>query len=162
MGFTTFSGPLRSGTIKEGATENTGLPILAQSYTIPFTAILTAPAALTAFYLPAGAKILNFDVEVVTALATATNCGVTVGKLGGTANFFVTTFNTGATVGKVAAATIDTAMQVANTNNIGTTDVGVTVTPTAATGNATDGSIVLTVRYIQRATDGSQQPPYSV
>ena len=32
MSFSTFSGPLRSGTVKEGAGRNTGLVVLSQSY----------------------------------------------------------------------------------------------------------------------------------
>jgi hypothetical protein len=159
MGFATFSGPIRVGTVREGpiTSANLGLLILAQTYTAPFGVILTSPAAQNMFTLPAGSKILRFRVEVVTALATATNCGLVIGK-SGTANFFVTTFNTGATVGAVAQATVDTATVVNQTNNIGTTDTTVTGTFTAATGNATAGSIVVTVEYIQRLSDGTTAP----
>ena len=45
-----------------------------------------------------------------------------------------------------------------STNNIGTTDVAVTGTFTAAGGNPTAGAVVVTVEYIQRADDGSQAP----
>lgn len=156
MGNTTFSGPLRAGTVREGATKNTGTPALTQTYTIPAADMLSAAAPTrTAFYLPAGSKILDVYVEVTTALVTATNVGLTVGKLGGTANFYYTTFNTGATANRTATATVQAAQVVAETNNVGTADVGVTLTATAATGNASAGAIQVTVVYIQRNSDGT-------
>lgn len=160
MSFSTFSGPVRSGTVRYNAGENTGLVQLARSATIASSAMTTSPSAQTLMTLPAGSKILRVNVEVVTAISggSVTNVGLTVGKAGSTANFFVTTFNTGLTAGKVAQATVDTAMQVAQTNNIGTTDVALTGTFTAAGGNPTAGSIVVTVEYIQRLSDGSQVP----
>lgn len=161
MSFTTFSGPVRAGTQRYGdvSTANTGVVTLAQQATVAFGSITTAPSAVTLFTLPAGAKILRFNVEVVTALSGGgvTNCGVTIGK-SGTANFFVTTFNTTTSSVKVPQATIDAAMVVAQTNNIGTTDVPITGTFTAATGNPTAGSIVVTVEYMQRAADGTTAP----
>lgn len=161
MGFATFSGPVRTGTQRYGSVDNTGLLLLTRSVTIPSSVILTSPTAQTLFNLPAGAKILRFNVEKTVAITGATEVGVVIGKTGGTANFFVTTFNTGVAVGKVAQATIDTALQVAQTDNIGTTDVAVTGTFTATTANATAGSIVVTVEYIQRADSGAQTPTFS-
>jgi len=161
MGFASFSGPLRVGTVRQGTTaaENMGLVELVQTATVPFSAMTTAPTAQNLFTLPAGAKILNFGVEVVTAISggSVSNVGMVVGKTG-TANAFLTTFNTGTSVVKVAQATIDAAQVVTGTDNIGTADVTVTGTFTAATGNPTAGSIVVTVRYIQRAADGSDTP----
>ena len=158
MGFSTFSGPLRSGTQRYGSTENTGVAVLAQTYTIPTASLTTAGTAITAFYLPAGSKILSIGVEVTVALATATNVGLTVGVLGGSATQYMTSVNTGATAAKTAQSGLDAALQVANTNNVGTTDVGVTLTPTAATGNASAGTIVVTLQYMQRAADGAEVP----
>lgn len=155
MSTSTFSGPIQSGTVREGASANIGRPLLLQTYTIPSSAILTSPAAVTIARLPAGAKIIEFKVEVVTALVTATNCGLTLGVSGGSATQYQTSVNTGATVGRVAQATLDAALQVANCNNVGTADVAITATPTAATGNASAGAIVVTVKYLQRNSDGS-------
>ena len=158
MSNVTFSGPIRSGTQRYGANTvvNTGTATLAQSVTIPFSAMTTAPTAQVLFTLPAGSKIIRFNEEVVTAISGGgvTNVGVTIGD-SGTANKFVTTHNTGVSSAKVAQATIDTAMVVAQTNNIGTADVVVYGTFTAATGNPTAGSIVVTVEYMQRNADGS-------
>lgn len=157
MAFSSFSGPLRSGTVLIGPGRNAGLVELVQTFTIPTAAILTAPAALTAFVLPGGSRIMDFGADVIVALATATNCGITFGISGGSATQYMTSVNTGATVGRVAKATIDTASQVANFA-LPATDTTITVTPTAATGNASAGSIVVWVRYLQRAADGSANP----
>ena len=162
MSFSTFSGPVRSGTVRFGAAENTGLMQLARSATIAFSAMTTSPSAQTLFVLPAGSKILRFNVEVTTAISggSVSNVGMTIGAAGGTANLYLTTFNTGTSAGKVAQATIDAAMQVAQTNNIGAVDVAFTGTFTAAGGNPTAGAIVVTVEYIQRADNGAQVPTW--
>lgn len=159
MSFSTFSGPLRAGTVKEGAGENTGVVQLARSATVGFAAMTTSPTAQALFTLPAGSKILRFNVEVVTAISggSVTNVGLVIGD-SGTANKYATTFNTGTSSAKVAQATVDAAMVVAQTNNIGVSDVTVYGTFTAAGGNPTAGSIVVTVEYMQRAADGSQVP----
>lgn len=159
MSFATFSGPLRAGTVKDGSGENTGLVQLARSATVGFAAMTTSPTAQALFTLPAGSKILRVNVEVVTAISggSVTNVGLTIGD-SGTANKYVTTFNTGTSSAKVAQATIDAAMVVAQTNNLGTSDVTIYGTFTAAGGNPTAGSTVVTVEYLQRSSDGAQVP----
>lgn len=159
MSFATMSGPVRTGTVKEGVGENTGLVQLARSATIASSVMRTSPTAQALMTLPAGAKILRFNVEVVTAISggSVTNVGVVLGD-SGTSNKYVTTFNSGTSAAKVAQATVDAAMQVAQTNNIGTADVTLYGTFTAAGGNPTAGAIVVTVEYVQRAVDGAQVP----
>lgn len=155
-------GPWLIGTVREtsgtsatlGQLRNMGVTSVCQSATIASTVMLTSPTAQVLFTLPAGAKILRFNLEVTVAITTATNVGVTIGN-SGTANYYVTTFNTGVSVAKVPQATIDAAMQVALTNNIGTSDVTIYGTFTAATGNAAAGSIVVTVEYLVRNSDGT-------
>lgn len=155
MSNSTFSGPIRAGTQATGASSNVGVVILAQSATIPTAAILLAPAAVPLFTIPAGAKLLEFDVEVLSALATATNCSVTIGTLA-TANYFVTTFSTGTAIGKVSPATIATAMLIDKTNNVtAAADLTIYATPTAVTASATAGSLVVTCKYLQRSPAGS-------
>ena len=162
MAFTTFSGPLRSGTVRQGTVAsgmNAGTPILAQTATVSYAAMTTSPTAQALFVLPAGAKIVRFDIEVVTAISggSVSNVGVTIGNVG-TANKYMTTVSTTTSSVKVVQATIDAAMFVAQTNNIGTSDVTIYGTFTAATGNPTAGSMVVTVEYMQRAQDGSANP----
>lgn len=159
MTFSTFSGPLRSGTVRQGSAVNVGLVELVQTATVPFSAMTTSPAAQTLFTLPAGSRIMGFQVEVVTAISggSVTNVGMVLGKAG-SANAFLTTINTGTTSAFLTQATVDAATVVAQTNNIGTADVPVTGTFTAAGGNPTAGSTVVSVYYLQRADDGSSAP----
>jgi hypothetical protein len=159
MSFSTFSGPVRVGTQRYAPGVNTGLPVLTQSTNVAFSAMTTSPTAQNLFTLPAGSKILRFTVEKTTAISgggvTAVN--TTFGK-SGSANAFQTTIDIGLTTAQTARATLDAALVSSATNNIGTTDVVVTGTFTAATGNPTAGAVVVTIEYIQRADDGSQAP----
>ena len=167
--FTTFSGPVRSGTQRYGAAENTGLITLSRTAYVNMNGVaLTAnPVAQTLFTLPAGAKILNFVAEVTTAIDGngITQVGVQIGKAGSAAAF-AASFNLAAVAGnpvasaRIAQAAVDTAMSstVAATDNIGTVDVPITATFTATTGNATSGQVAITVVYQQRTDSGAQVP----
>lgn len=161
MGFATISGPIRSGTQRYGAAENTGLVTLSRTAYVNSGSMTTSPSAVTLFNLPAGSKILNFLTEVTVAISGGgvLNVGVQIGRAG-TAAAFAASFNTGTSVARVAQATIDTAMNgtVAATDNIGTTDVPVLGTFTASTGNPTAGQIAVTVFYQQRSDTGAQTP----
>lgn len=158
--FTTFSGPLRSGTMKEGATRNTGSPVLAQSATIAATVAKTTGAVAQLIgYLPAGAKLIAVQVEKTVAISggSVSAVAMTVGD-GTTANKYVTSVAIGLTAIRTPQATIDAGYVPAEMNNIGTSDVGIYGTFTATTGDPTAGTIVATLLYQQRAADGSQNP----
>lgn len=159
MSFLTFSGPIRSGTQRFGSATNTGLPVLTQSANVPFSVMLGSPAAQSLFTLPAGSKILRFTVEKTTAISGGSVSAVntTFGRAG-TANAFQTTIDIGLTTAQTARATLDAALVSSATNNIGTADVTVTGTFTAAGGNPTAGAVVVTIEYIQRADSGAQAP----
>ena len=163
MGFATFSGPLRSGTQRYGAAENTGLITLSRTayVNVSGVALTAAPVAQTLFTLPAGSKILNFVTEVLVTIAGngVTQVGVTIGKTGSAAEF-AASFNTGTSVARVSQVTMDAAIntKVASLDNIGSVDVPVTGTFTATTGNPTSGQIAITVIYQQRADNGAQVP----
>jgi len=163
MGFATHLGPWLLGTVKNttgttaGTIRNMGATIVAQSYTAATSTILASPTAQQLFVLPAGAKILRFDIEVTTALTGATNCGVTIGN-SGTANYYMTSVNTGTSAVQVSPATIAAATQASKTDNVGSTDAIIYGTFTAATADATAGSVVVTVEYIVRNSDGSANP----
>lgn len=159
MSFSTFSGPIRSGTQRFGSATNTGLPVLTQSANVPFSVMLGSPAAQSLFTLPAGSKILRFTVEKTTAISGGSVSAVntTFGRAG-TANAFQTTIDIGLTTAQTARATLDAALVSSATNNIGTADVTVTGTFTAAGGNPTAGAVVVTIEYIQRADSGAQAP----
>ena len=70
MGTTTFSGPIKSGTIKEtsGTTvgsdmKNTGFAVLSQTAAIDQTATTTT----TNIIIPANSQLISIDVTVTTA-----------------------------------------------------------------------------------------------
>ena len=163
MSFSTFSGPVRVGTERFNAAENTGLVTLSRTayVNVSGVALTAAPVAQALFNLPAGAKILNFVAEVLVTVAGngVTQVGVQIGKPGSAAEF-AASFNTGTAVARVTQATMDTAIsgKVAALDNIGTVDVPVTATFTATTGNPTSGQIAITVVYQQRADNGAQVP----
>jgi hypothetical protein len=163
MGFATFSGPVRTGTVRFGAAENTGLSTLSRTayVNVSGVALTTSPVAQTLFNLPAGTKILNFVAEVLVTVAgnSVSQVGVTIGKSGSAAEY-AASFNTGTAVARVTQANMDTAItgKVAALDNIGTTDVPVQATFTATGGNPTSGQIAITVVYQQRADNGAQAP----
>jgi hypothetical protein len=166
MSFATFSGPMRTGTVRFGAAENTGLSTLSRTAYINMSgvALTSAPVAQTLFNLPAGAKILNFVTEVLVAIAgnSVSQVGVTIGKSGSAAEF-AASFNTGISVTRVTQALVDAglASKAVALDNIGTTDVPVQATFSATGGNPTSGQIAITVIYQQRADNGAQVPAYN-
>jgi hypothetical protein len=157
MGNTTFSGPIRVGTQRDGAvtSKNTGTPLLVQTAVVPFGAMTTAPTAQNLFTLPAGAKIVDFKFETVTAISGGSVSAVnaTIGRAG-TANAFVTSLAIPLTATRQTQALVDAQFVIPGNNNIGTTDVTVTGTFTAVTGNPTAGSVVVTIMYMQRLANG--------
>ncbi len=163
MSFATFSGPVRSGTVRFGSTDNTGLTTLARTAYVNMSgvALTTSPVAQTLFNLPAGTKILNFVTEVLVAIAgnSVSQVGVTIGKSGSAAEF-AASFNTGISVTRVTQAVVDAglASKAVALDNLGTTDVPVQATFTATGGNPTSGQIAITVIYQQRADNGAQVP----
>lgn len=160
MSFSTYSGPIRSGTVKDGTVasgRNTGNPILVQTATVNMSGVaLTAtPPVQLLFNLPAGSKILRFNVEKTVAITGATEVNLTIGTAA-TANLYLTSSALGLTVGTTSGLT--TNLQVTATNNIGLVDIPVRATFTATGANATAGTVVVAVEYIQRADDGSAAP----
>ena len=165
MGFATFSGPVRTGTVRFGAAENTGLSTLSRTAYVNVSGVAKisgdSPAAQTLFNLPAGTKILNFVAEVLVTVAgnSVSQVGVTIGKSGSAAEY-AASFNTGTAVARVTQAVVDAglASKAVALDNLGTTDVPVQATFTSTGGNPTSGQIAITVIYQQRADNGAQVP----
>jgi hypothetical protein len=156
MGFSTFSGPLRAGTVREGATENTGLVTLTQSFD---TGNLANPTVIGNYdallgYLPAGAQIINILVDQVVAVAGGATMTISVGSTSGGAELMAGV-STGA--GGRFSGTATAATQLAwQTSTTADTPVYVRNAITAA--SATAGRAIVTVAYAQRASDGSRNP----
>lgn len=146
MSFSTFSGPLRSGTQRYNPGRNTGLAVLGQS-----AAVTSADAAASvACILPAGSQIVSITLQQSTTFTSGSSGTFTV-LLGGT-QIGQLTITTG-TAGNLSITPASGA-QAALFSNVGSTDA--TITYTSATLNAGAGSLLIT--YIQRAPDGSQNP----
>lgn len=150
MGTTTFSGPVRSGTLKTGETNgpNLGYAVLQQETSITQNSTTAVSSTL---YIPAGAKIVNILVDVLTAFNSATSAVLSVGKTAGG-----TEYASGVDV-KTATGRITptfTAAQLAAMSNVSvlgvaaptTPPVVVTVTPTGAT---SAGYVRVTLIYSQ-------------
>jgi hypothetical protein len=159
--FSTFSGPIRSGTQRYNPGRNTGLALLTQSATINMSGVALTSAALAQrlFTLPAGSKILWFRVEKTVAMTgnSVSNCGLIIGNAADD-NQYLESVNIATALGVAVQATVDAGMQSDDCNNIGTSDVALTATFTAATGNPTAGQVVITAVYIQRGSDGAVNP----
>ena len=137
MATTTFSGPVKAGTIREGASANTGTLVCAQSAAITEA----ASEASTGIIIPANSQIINFYVLIQTAWDGGTNT-LDIG-VSGNADLYCDGLPATA-VGnhRVTAAYTGTE---ANWRDVGTSDVTIYVDSVAAG----SGAGVLTVQYLQ-------------
>jgi hypothetical protein len=154
MSFSTFSGPIRSGTVREGADRNTGLAILAQSYdTGDLTGTEVGNVDVLAFYLPKGSQITDITVDQVVA-ATAGTMTVSVGNASGGAQLMA---GIASTAGGRFRGTATAATQLAWQTST-SADTTVYIRVAVGTDTLTAGQAVITVSYVQRADNGAQNP----
>ena len=137
MGTTTFSGPVKAGTIREGASANLGFVTMAQSAAITELAANTA----TSIIIPANSQITNMYVLVQTAWDGGTNT-IDVGTSADPDLFVDGLAATALGNHRVTAAATGTE---ASWKDIGTSDVTIYYDSVAG-GN---GVGVLTVEYLQ-------------
>jgi hypothetical protein len=145
MSTTTFSGPVRAGTIREGASVNAGLVVLSQSYDSGdltgdevgnFDAVLGR--------LPAGSQIVDITVDQVVA-ATAGTTTVSVGNASGGAQLMAAVATTaGGRFRGTATAATQLAWQT------GSTDTTVYVRNAVGTDTLTAGRFIVTISYVQK------------
>lgn len=153
MGFTTYSGPIRSGTVREGASRNTGLVVLTQSYD---TGVVTAGVGnvdAQMGILPQGAQIVDITVDQIVVPGGSSTSTISVGNASGGAQLMAAVATTagGRFRGSATAAT-----QLAwQTSTSADTPLWVRYAVGTAAGV---GRAVITVSYVQRAADGSQNP----
>ena len=156
MSFSTFSGPLRSGTVKDGnvaAGRNTGLFVLSQSYD---TGVVTAGAGSVDVQfgnLPQGAQIVDIVVDQVVVPGGTSTSAISVGSASGGAQLMAAVTTTaGGRFRGTATATTQLAWQTSTTADTALWS-RYTVGVAAGVGRA-----IITVLYVQRAPDGSQAP----
>lgn len=149
MGTTTFSGPIKAGTIKDttGTTvgtnkANVGFVLMAQSGSVVFGANGSTTVVAT---LPANSQIYQISVDVTTAFDAGTTNTLDVGD-GTTADKYADALAAGAQARVLATSDVS---QIGNLVDIGTSDVDVTVTYNQTGTAATAGAATVTVLYLQ-------------
>tara|TARA_B100001167_G_scaffold95842_1_gene58271 strand:- start:2629 stop:3090 length:462 start_codon:yes stop_codon:yes gene_type:complete len=148
MATTTFSGPVKAGTISQttGTTvgtdmKNVGQVVMAQTHAIDLSDGAIAAEA-TAVIIPANSQLIDIVFDVITAANTTTD--ISVGQVGGSAIQYVNAYTIGTTAGRHYPTTEAGGAQV--WEDIGTSDVRMNVTNSAGT-NA--GECRITVLYQQ-------------
>jgi hypothetical protein len=153
MGFSTFSGPIRSGTVREGASRNTGLVVLTQSYD---TGVVTAGVGnvdAQMGILPQGAQIVDITADQIVVPGGSSTSTISVGNASGGAQLMAAVATTaGGRFRGAATAATQLAWQ---TSTSADTSLWVRYAVGTAAGV---GRAVITVSYVQRAADGSQNP----
>lgn len=147
MGTTTFSGPIKAGTIKDttGSTvgtdvKNVGFTKMVQSASGVMTGNSTTYTIGT---IPANSQIVDVKLDI-TEVSDATNAStVSVGTSANAVAFTV------AANAQVAARTTMNIAAIANAVDIGNTDVQVIATTTNGDEDATTGTFTATVEYVQ-------------
>ncbi len=154
MAFSSVSGPLRVGPIREGAARNTGLVVLAQSYDSgDLTGTATGNVDVAAFRIPQGSQIVDIAVDQVVA-ATAGTTTISVGNATGGAQLMAAVATTaGGRFRGTATAATQLAWQTSTTD-----DTTVFVRVVVGTATLTAGRFIVTVQYVQRAPNGAQNP----
>lgn len=153
MSFATFSGPLRIGTVREGDARNTGLVMLTQTYD---TGVVTAGVGnvdAQLGILPQGAQIINILVDQVVVPGGSSTSTISVGSTSGGNDLMAAVATTaGGRFTGVATAATQLAWQ---TSTNADTPVWVRYAVGSAAGV---GRAIITVVYVQRASDGSRNP----
>lgn len=149
MGTTTFSGPIKAGTIKDttGTTvgtnkANVGFVLMAQSGSVVFGANGSTTVVAT---LPANSQIYQIAVDVTTAFNAGTTNTLDIGD-GTTADKYADALAAGAQARVLATSDVS---QIGNLVDIGTSDVDVTVTYNQTGTAASAGAATVTVLYLQ-------------
>jgi hypothetical protein len=153
MSFSTFSGPIRSGTQRYGAVRNTGLVVLTQSLDTGVVTAGTGNVDVPLGILPQGAQIVDITVDQIVVPGGSSTSTVSVGNTSGGAELMAAVVTTN---GGRFRGTSTTATQLAwQTSTAADTPVFVRYAVGVAAGV---GRAVITVSYVQRQPDGSQNP----
>ena len=149
MATTTFSGPVKAGTISNttGSTvgtnvANTGFVLMAQSANVVFEANGTTTDIAT---LPANSQIFQITVDVTTAFDAASTNTLDLGD-GSTADEYADALALGSLARVLATSDVS---QIGNLIDIGTSDITVTATYNQSGTAATTGAATVTVLYLQ-------------
>ena len=132
MGTTTFSGPVKAGTVREGASANVGTLVCSQSAAITEA----ASEASTGIIIPANSQIINIDIVVEAVFTASSTTTIAIGNASGTPTNIAAAHNVSATaVGPLKMLQASAGAW----DNIGTSDIelfGITVANSASAGKA--------------------------
>lgn len=138
MGTTTFSGPIKAGTVREGASANTGFAVMAQSAVID---IIGADNTTDVAIVPANSQIIDVILNVTTV---SNDSGTAVVNVGTAADpdAFLNDVNVKALA--TTRGTLDT-----EATDIGTSDVTIQAAFDGGSADGTTGAATVTVLYLQ-------------
>ena len=142
MGTTTFSGPIKAGTVREGSGVNTGFTLMAQSAKVVFAANGTTTTIAT---LPANSQIWQITVDVTTPFDAGTTNTLDLGD-GTTADQFADALALGSAARVLATSDVS---QIPNLIDVGSSDVDVVATYNQTGTAAANGAATVTVLYVQ-------------
>ena len=149
MATTTFSGPIKAGTIPNttGTTagtdiKNTGQVLMSQTFSFDYT--VEATATDTTVVIPANSQIVSIEVNVETAFNDSGSDLLEVGSSADT-DLYVNDTDISA-IGSIA---MGTAALCANWKDIGTTDIVVGYIYNGANNDASAGAATVTINYLQ-------------
>jgi hypothetical protein len=149
MATTTFSGPIKAGTISNttGTTvgtdvKNTGQVLMSQSFSFDYS--VEGTATDTTVVIPANSQIVRIDVNVETAFNDSGNDLLEVGSSADT-DLYVNDVSIAA-IGKIA---LGTAALCANWKDIGTSDIKIGYIYNGANNDASAGAATVTISYLQ-------------
>jgi len=139
MATTTFSGPIKAGSVREGADANVGFVLMAQSAIID---IAGADATTTIGTVPANSQIVYVVLSVTTANNDGTASTVSIGTSGDADAFLAAT-------SVQSAGTTFSGVMTSASADIGSSDQDIIATFTATDEDGTAGVGQATVVYIQ-------------
>ena len=139
MATTTFSGPIKAGSVREGADANVGFVLMAQSAIID---IAGADATTTIGTVPANSQIVYVVVSVTTANDDGTASTVSIGTSGDADAFLAAT-------SVQSAGTTFSGVMTSASADIGSSDQDIIATFAATDEDGTAGVGQATVVYIQ-------------
>jgi len=153
MAFSTFEGPIRAGTVRDGSLRNTGLVVLSQSYDTGVVTDGVGNVDAQMGILPQGAQIVDITVDQIVVPGGSSTSTISVGTASGGAQLMAAVVTT---AGGRFRGTATAATQLAwQTSTSADTSVYVRYAVGTAAGV---GRAIITVSYVQRTADGAQNP----
>jgi len=171
MGFATHLGPWLLGTVRNttgttvGTMENCGATVVSQTFKKNYTGQAASATTDTVCVLPAGAQILDINIDTTIAFTGSTAANVSIGDGTTAALYWAATDVTSAGRADIsnAAAKLGAWCGAASTASptgigIGSTDVKIIATMTPTVAAVTAGTVQYTIVYTVADSTGLQFP----